>query len=75
MRGSFRIRVFQKRVRLSPAGNVGVPPRNALDGADADAVCWHAPMAPPPPDGRRPVIAAVAIVLVVGLIVLFIVAM
>jgi len=32
-------------------------------------------MGPPRPDSRRPVIAAVAIVLIVGLLVLFIVAM
>ena len=32
-------------------------------------------MAPPPPNGRRPIVAAVAIVLVVGLVILFIVAM
>ncbi|GEM_PF-1403655 len=32
-------------------------------------------MAPPAPDSRRPVLAAVAIVLIVGLVILFIVAM
>ncbi len=32
-------------------------------------------MSVPPPDGRRPVMAAVAIVLIVGLVLLFIVAM
>ena len=55
------------------SGKVPDAPRRA---GRASRVCAGMPgMAPPPPDSRRPFLAVVALVLVVGMVVLLIVAL